>query len=53
MKKMKELYSSPTTDILVVRFEENFLLLSETGKGGIKNMSQSNGSVTDDSDGWI
>ena len=49
----KTLYEQPTTRILVVRVEGSILTLSETGKGGIRNMSVDNGDVTDDSDGWI
>ena len=44
-------YTTPETDVLVVRCE-GVICQSGYGKGGIKNMSQSGGDVTDDSDGW-
>ena len=52
MNKIKQAYERPKTDLLVVRFEQNILTLSDTGKGGIPNMSEDKGNVTDDSDGW-
>ena len=52
MNKTKELYSSPTTNLLVVRFEENIMSLAPA-KGGIRNMTTTGGDVDDDSDGWI
>lgn len=48
----KELYQQPNTKVLVVRFEDTLLTLSNEGKGGIKNITESGGDVTDDTDGW-
>jgi len=45
MKKIKELYSSPNTTVLVVRFEEQILYVS-----GGRNVADTDGGVsgTDD-----
>ena len=53
MKKTKEIYSQPTTKLLVVRVEQSILVLSQRGVGGIQNITEDNGDVTDDSKGWI
>lgn len=45
---MKELYSSPTTDILVVRFEENFCGTNFGSQGSAgKGFSSTNGNIHD------
>lgn len=38
MKKLKELYSSPTTELLVVRFEENILSVKWGGNNQAATM---------------
>ena len=43
MKKLKELYSSPTTELLVVRFEGNFC-------GTANGYQQGGGGSYDDND---
>ena len=45
MKKITELYSSPNTTVLVVRFEENLLIVS----GGANWASQAGGAGGNDS----
>ena len=45
MKKLKELYSSPNATVLVVRFEENLLVIS----GGANWASQAGGAGGSDS----
>lgn len=51
MNKKKSLYEAPTTDVLVVRFEENLLTISggEEGKAG-KNLDRGNVWSFDDED---
>ena len=51
MHKMKELYSSPTSELLVVRFEEGMLNISggDAGKAG-QNLTQGNSWTFDDED---
>ena len=52
MNKSKRFYSSPTAELLVVRFEENIMSLTGVAQGGIRNMSQTNGDIVDNTDGW-
>ena len=49
MKKIKEIYSQPQCETLVVRFE-GCLCTSPNGVGGIKNITST--SVVDDDEGY-
>ena len=54
MKKNKATYERPKCDVLVVRLEDSVLnSISSPAKGGIQHISEDDGDVTDDSNGWI
>ena len=51
MNKIKATYERPTTDLLVIRFEQNLLNISggDAGKAG-QNLTQGNSWTFDDED---